>query len=159
MALEHLAFILQEDENYSYKNVDLAKDGSIIAGLAFSYAADLNVITPEIKSFLSKDRIEWLSYFSENIVNNSWYINTLGVAKELRRQGIAKKLLNQASLRALKNGFQCLSLHVYEDNNTAIELYESFGFVIEKRVNLTRHPFFETRNLSANILMKCELPA
>ena len=158
-ALQHLALILQKDENYSYKNVDLVKDGSIIAGLAFSYTADLNVITPEMKSFLSKDRIEWMSYFTENLVNNSWYINTLGVVKELRQQGIAKKLLKRVSQRALKNGFQCLSLHVYEDNSAAIKLYESFGFVKEKRVNLTGHPFFETRNLSANILMKCEFSA
>ncbi len=156
-ALQHLTYVLQQDEHYSYKNVDLAKDGAVIAGLVFSYSSDLNAITAEIKTHLSKDRIQWMSYFSDNQVENSWYINTLGVSKELRRQGIAKKLLKQASQRALKNGLQRLSLHVYENNHGAIKLYESFGFIKEKRVKLIGHSFFETKKLFANILMRCDL--
>ena len=50
-----------QNEHYSYKNVDLAKDGAVIAGLVFSYSSDLNAITAEIKTHLSKDRIQWMS--------------------------------------------------------------------------------------------------
>ena len=156
--LQHLTIVLSEDENYSYKNVDLAMDGDCIIGFVFSYIAEVNVVTPEMKSVLTKDRIEWLRFFSDNQINNSWYINTLGVKEEYRRQGIARKLLGHASQRALKNGLQCLSLHVYESNAAAIDLYKTYGFTKEKRVSLVSHPFFKARNLSANILMKCKLP-
>ena len=155
--LQHLAIVLRNDENYSYKNVDLAMDGESIIGLLFSYHSDANVVTTEMKSVLTKERIEWLRIFSDNKIDNSWYINTLGVKREYRRRGIAKKLLHCASRRALKNGLQCLSLHVYEGNTSAIDLYEKYGFIKEKRVNLGGHPFAEARRLSANILMRCKL--
>lgn len=156
-ALRHLALVLAEDPNYSYKNVDLAKDENNIVGLVFSYHSDSNQLTSEIQSVLSEDRIQWMRYFSDNQIDNSWYINTLGVASELRRQGLARLLLDHASKRALQNGIQCLSLHVYENNIAAIKLYESCGFTKEKKIDLTAHSFFVSRNLSANILMKCDI--
>ena len=156
-ALQHLASVLHEDEHYCYRNVDLAIDRNRIIGLVFSYISDANELTSEMHSILSKDRIQWMQYFSDNQVKNSWYINTLGVVNEFRRQGIARKLLDQVSKRALQNEIQCLSLHVYENNTEAINLYESCGFTEEERVDLTAHPFFISRNLSANILMKCDV--
>jgi ribosomal protein S18 acetylase RimI-like enzyme len=156
-ALRHLALVLAEDPNYSYKNVDLAKDENNIAGLVFSYHSDSNQLTSEIQSVLSEDRVRWMRYFSDNQIDNSWYINTLGVATGFRRQGLARLLLDHVSKRALQNGTQCLSLHVYENNIEAIKLYESCGFTKEKKIDLTTHPFFVSRNLSANILMKCDI--
>lgn len=156
-ALEHLTQVLNEDLHYSYKNVDLAMEGNSIVGLVFSYSSLSNELKPEMKKLLSEDRIQWMQYFSDNQINNSWYINTLGVSKEYRRQGIAKQLLELAAQRALKNQTQCLSLHVYENNQDAIKLYKSYGFSKEKTIDLTAHPFFVTRNLSANILMKCNV--
>lgn len=156
-ALEHLTQVLNEDLHYSYKNVDLAMEGNSIVGLVFSYSSHSNELKPEMEKLLSEDRIQWMRYFSDNQINNSWYINTLGVSKEYRRQGIARQLLELAVQRALKNQTQCLSLHVYENNQDAIKLYESYGFSKEKTIDLTAHPFFVARNLSANILMKCEV--
>ncbi|MBT8125172.1 MAG: GNAT family N-acetyltransferase [Gammaproteobacteria bacterium] len=156
-ALKYLALVLAEDLNYSYKNVDIAKDGNNMVGLVFSYHSDSNQLTSEIQSVLSEDRIQWMKYFSDNQIDNSWYINTLGVATEFRRQGLARLLLDHASKRALQNGTQCLSLHVYENNIEAIKLYESYGFSKEKKIDLTAHSFFIARNLSANYLMKCDV--
>ncbi len=156
-ALQHLALVLNEDPHYSYKNVDIALHENKIIGLIFSYSAHSNELTPEIENALSEDRVQWMRFFSDNQIKNSWYINTLGVADAYRRQGTAKKLLDLAAKRALQNEFQCLSLHVYENNFQAIKLYESYGFTKEKEIDLTTHPFFVTRNLSANVLMKCEI--
>ncbi len=156
-ALQQIALVLQQDEHYSYKNVDLAIDNNHIIGLVFSYIADANVVTAEMEIALSKDRIRWLQYFTRYQINNSWYINALGVEEKYRRQGIAKQLIACASQRALQNGFQRLSLHVYEGNTAAIKLYEACGFVVVKKIALTGHPFFEARNLSTSILMQCNL--
>lgn len=156
-ALQHLALVLSEDQHYSYRNVDLAMQEDSIIGLVFSYSAHVNELTSEMQNFLSEDRIQWMRYFSDNQVSNSWYINTLGVINEYRRQGVARQLLNLASKRALQNGMQCLSLHVYADNSEAIKLYESYGFTEEKKIDLSAHTFFVSRDLAANILMRCDV--
>jgi ribosomal protein S18 acetylase RimI-like enzyme len=156
-ALEQLALVLGEDQHYSYKNVDLAADGDRIVGLVFSYSSYANAITPEMQNILSDDRVQWVRYFSDNQVDNSWYINTLDVDEAYRRQGIASQLLDYAAHRALQNQIQCLSLHVYENNLAAIKLYETYGFTEVRRIDLTAHEFFRTRNLAANILMKCKV--
>lgn len=156
-ALRHLALVLAEDPNYSYKNVDLAKHENDVVGLVFSYHSASNQLNAEMQSILSEDRVRWMRYFSENQIDNSWYINTLGVKTEFRRQGLARLLIDCASKRALQNDVYCLSLHVYENNVEAINLYESCGFTIEKKIDLTAHSFFASRNLSANYLMKCDI--
>lgn len=153
-ALQHLVTILQKDEHYSYKNVDIAVQKNSVIGLVFSYAAELNLVTIEMQEMLSADRIQCMHYFADHLVPNSWYINTIGVIEPLRRQGVARQLLQCATQRALKNGYTTLSLHVYENNTPAIALYESFGFVKEERIELSGHSFFQSKNLSANYLMK-----
>lgn len=156
-ALQQLALVLGEDQHYSYKNVDLATDSGRIVGLVFSYISHANAITQEMLNVFSDDRVQWMRYFSDNQVSNSWYINTLGVDEAYRRQGIASQLLDQASRRALQNQIQCLSLHVYENNSAAIKLYETYGFTKVERIDLTAHAFFRSRKLTANILMKCNV--
>ena len=156
-ALQQLAFVLNNDPVYSFRNVDLATDVSGIVGLIFSYHAQFNQESPEMQNTLSADRIQWMRYFSNNQVENSWYINTLGVVEAYRRQGIASHLLDLVAKRALQNSIQSLSLHVYVNNSEAIKFYESYGFVKEKEIDLSAHSFFISRNLSANVLMKCQL--
>ena len=144
-------------EESAFQNVDLAMQKNNIVGLIFSYDAHSNELKPEMAKVLSKDRVQWMKYFSDNQISNSWYINTLGVDNGYRRQGIARQLLDLAANRALQNEFQSLSLHVYENNFAAIELYESYGFVKERKIDLSDHTFFITRDLAANYLMKCEI--
>ena len=156
-ALEHLQRVLGEDPDYSYQNVNLAIQKNNIVGLIFSYDAHSNELKPEMTKILSKDRVQWMKYYSENQISNSWYINTLGVDSAYRRQGIARQLLDLAANRALQNDFQSLSLHVYENNFAAIDLYQSYGFIKEKKIDLSAHSFFSSRNLTANYLMKCKI--
>ena len=155
--LKHLQRVLCEDPDYSYQNVDLAIFDDSIIGLIFSYNAGSNELKPEMTQILSKDRIQWMRYFSDNQINDSWYINTLGVERDYRRQGIGRRLLDLAKNRALQNDFQSLSLHVYENNHAAIDFYQTYGFVKERKINFSAHPFFSTRNLAANYLMKYEI--
>ena len=156
-ALQHLVTILQEDEYYSFKNADLAIQNNVVIGMIFSYATELNRITIEMEQKLSADRLQWMRYFSDNQIANSWYINTIAVRESLRRQGIATRLMQLAIKRALKNGYKSLCLHVYEDNYTAIDFYERFGFFKVKRIEFGDHAFFQSKGLSANYLMEYKL--
>jgi RimJ/RimL family protein N-acetyltransferase len=53
------------------------------------------------------------------------------VAREYRRRGIGKALLEAAVEWARENRISKLELHVFPHNDAAIGLYESFGFVRE----------------------------
>jgi RimJ/RimL family protein N-acetyltransferase len=52
----------------------------------------------------------------------------LMVAEQYRRQGIGKRLLDEAVAWAQASGIVKLELHVFPWNEPAIALYESFGF-------------------------------
>jgi ribosomal-protein-alanine N-acetyltransferase len=55
-------------------------------------------------------------------------ITTLGVAREYRRQGIAKELLLHGIAHAFENDVTTLSLEVRISNTAAITLYTNAGF-------------------------------
>lgn len=63
-------------------------------------------------------------------------ILTLGVAPALRRQGVARLLLADLLARARNSGVQQLALEVAADNDGAVALYQSFGFI---RYGTRRH--------------------
>jgi RimJ/RimL family protein N-acetyltransferase len=63
----------------------------------------------------------------------SYHVADLGlmVAESHRRRGIGRALLQRAVEWARESGVTKLELHVFPDNEPAIALYESFGFVRE----------------------------
>lgn len=65
----------------------------------------------------------------------------LGIAPEHRRQGIARRLLEEACQRLAGAGVHRLFLEVRESNLPAVELYRSFGFVSQaRRKEYYQHP-------------------
>lgn len=66
-------------------------------------------------------------------------INTIVVAKEARKQGVARKLLSAVFDRLREEGVGRLLLEVAEDNAPAITLYRQLGFdEIGRRKNYYR---------------------
>jgi RimJ/RimL family protein N-acetyltransferase len=55
----------------------------------------------------------------------------MGVRAEWRRQGVGRRLLDACVAQAKKTGIERIELEVFSDNNAAVQLYESFGFVRE----------------------------
>jgi RimJ/RimL family protein N-acetyltransferase len=60
----------------------------------------------------------------------SFHVADLGlmVARERRRQGVGRALLDAAVEWARESGVRKLELHVFPHNEPAIRLYEQFGF-------------------------------
>lgn len=71
---------------------------------------------------------------------DSYCINSLAVFPLYRRCGIAGRLIDHAAKQALANGFSTLSLHVWEDNLPALNLYRRSGFDVIGRAAIARHP-------------------
>lgn len=60
------------------------------------------------------------------------YLSNLAVRLEVRRQGVAQKLLAACERAALDLGFEDLYLHVLEDNHQARQLYAKAGYQVQQ---------------------------
>lgn len=56
------------------------------------------------------------------------HITNIVTRKDFRNQGIGSQLLKELINLAKKTNFETLTLEVNENNNSAIHLYEKFGF-------------------------------
>lgn len=59
------------------------------------------------------------------------FITLVAISPEYRQQGIARSLLDAALSNAAYRGFRRCRLHVKRNNDAALNLYQSIGFVIE----------------------------
>jgi ribosomal-protein-alanine N-acetyltransferase len=73
------------------------------------------------------------------------YVVTLDVAERCRRKGLAKRLMQEAEIRAAAEGAEWMELHVFTGNERAIRFYERFGYV---RIGLNRR-FYGKAGLDA----------
>ena len=60
------------------------------------------------------------------------YIANLAVKNSHRRRGIARKLLRSCEQTALQWGFDCITLHVLDNNLEAQQLYYSSGYKLHR---------------------------
>ena len=96
------------DKDYWLLNFNKVKDEYLKNAETYVY-----VENDEIKGFIS--------------LLNGFYIGSLFVKKEYKRQGIGKKLIN-----FVKEKYDRLELNVYEKNVNATLFYISLGFVNKK---------------------------
>jgi ribosomal protein S18 acetylase RimI-like enzyme len=87
----------------------------------------------------------------------SWHIEAMAVLPEHRGQGLGRRFIELAKGQAGDNGFDALSLHVFEGNEGARRLYQRCGFEILDRVPIP--DALGLPHLRGNILMVCELGA
>jgi [ribosomal protein S18]-alanine N-acetyltransferase len=67
------------------------------------------------------------------VIFDELHINTLAVAPEFRRQGLATTLLNDTFKDAVAAGARKATLEVRESNTAALELYRRLGFRVAAR--------------------------
>ncbi|EGG07250.1 uncharacterized protein MELLADRAFT_35704 [Melampsora larici-populina 98AG31] len=65
---------------------------------------------------------------------NRGYIAMLTTKKEMRKQGIARKLVKMAIDQMVKDGAEEIVLETEFDNRSALAFYQRLGFIREKRL-------------------------
>ena len=70
------------------------------------------------------------AYFSDTASRKA-FITNVSVIKKCLGQGIASELMKMCIHYAKQNDFDEIALEVGKNNNTAIALYEKFGFSVE----------------------------
>lgn len=141
------------DSPHCYKSAIVARDGGDVVGMALSYASNYHYISDEMRGFFPADRLAHLSDFYAARVENSWYLDTLGVFEGHRRQGIGEKLISLTKERAVENGYNALSLIAFADNELALPVYKRTGFEIVRKVELVENEFIKHKN--GSLLLNC----
>ncbi len=150
-----IAYNLEQD-NYphSYQNASVAVDGPKVIGMALSYPSSYHKITDEMRNFFPKERLDHLSDFYSSRVQDSWYLDALGVDEIYRRKGIGKRLVELTQKKAKENGYEVLSLIAFADNAPALGLYNDLGFQLVKEVNLEGNEFIAHQD--GCLLLRCD---
>ena len=112
-------------------------DGQVV-GVAHGYPTDW--IRTEDYSGLPPDRVAHMAEFSQTLDWGSYFLSALAVDPDLRRQGIAGRLLGWFYERARTGGFDRVTLHVWADNEPARRLYAGEGFEAIGRAEIPWHP-------------------
>jgi ribosomal protein S18 acetylase RimI-like enzyme len=155
-SVDIIAYSLEGTEPpYTHLNAIVAEFDSEPAGMVLSYSSSLHGITEEMRQFFPPERLSYLSHFYEAKVENSWYIDAIGVFEEYRRRGIGALLMKSAAERARENGFSALSLIAFADNTPALELYQSYGFYLVRAVPLERTE--QIPHEGGGLLLRCDL--
>jgi GNAT superfamily N-acetyltransferase len=59
---------------------------------------------------------------------SAWYVTDVVTAARYRRQGIARRMMDQLETRAIQSGTTHLVLNVKRDNLSALRLYQQLGY-------------------------------
>lgn len=146
----------KSDGPHSYRSALVAADGNRVVGMTLSYPSSFHEITQEMKHFFPADRLHHLEDFYAARIEDSWYIDALGVLEGHRRQGIGEQLIALTKEKARKNRYNALSLIVFADNKLAIPVYERTGFKVVRKVKLDKNRYIKYND--GCLLMKCDLP-
>lgn len=131
--------------------VDLARDLDAIAEIArhsFSHPWSREMfahefsLQPLTRSYVLRTGQHPVAAFCTCwLVVDELHVNTLAVRPELRRQGLARVLMEHVLQEAVRQGARRVLLEVRRSNAAAIGLYEGLGFAVEAvRTGYYAHP-------------------
>lgn len=121
--------VLEEQSQYSYRNALVAVvDGTSVAGICVAYAGgELRLLREAFLRACKEEIGRELGTLADETDAGEYYIDSLAVYPEYRRQGIATMLIRAMAERARARGLP-LGLLVDKGNPSAERMYASIGF-------------------------------
>jgi ribosomal protein S18 acetylase RimI-like enzyme len=140
---------------HSYRNAIVAEHQETVVGVALAYPSQHHRITPAMRKFFPRERLEHLRCFYEARVEESLYLDSLAVDPGFQRRGIGTGLIHRIQQQAQGMGLHSLSLMVFADNHVALQLYEKMGFELVQRVDLAPHAVIPHEG--GCLLLRCDV--
>ncbi len=143
------------DEPYSHRNCVVAEHDGQVVGKLHTYGCDGTAhVMPDDDPFIPAERLAILNA-AFPLTPVSWHIEVMAVLPEYQGQGLGRRFIELAKDQGRDNGFDVLSLHVFEVNESARRLYQRCGFKMIDRVPIPDE--LGLPHLRGNILMVCDL--
>jgi ribosomal protein S18 acetylase RimI-like enzyme len=129
-----------DDHPISHRNCYVAADRATneVLGVANVFPAD--ELLKEEYGPIPADRLEHVRTLLRLQDWGSMFLNALAVSEKCRGLGVGSWLLDWAEKRATAEGFDRLSLHVWEENTNAVKFYKARGFVELGVAPIAEHP-------------------
>lgn len=131
--------VAEEDTALSYDNAVVVETNDGVQGVLVAYPFGQFNISSTMEMFVPKERLDHVRELYAHRLDDSFYIHTLSVDEALNGQGIGRAFLDLSYEMAEDQGFQSVSLHVWKDNQRALNLYEANGFVGVEDIAIARH--------------------
>lgn len=145
-------FCKEKNNRFSYENIDVVESEGSIAGLVLAFPAEKemklnNAIIEKLPSLYKRK----ISTYKEEVVPmlnseeakpGEYYIDSIAVHPKYRKKGLGKKLLMTARKKAIKKGFNKVSLIVKPKNKGAIKLYKSSGYNMDGTVDMPSTDYY-----------------
>ncbi|CAH0419318.1 GNAT family N-acetyltransferase [Periweissella ghanensis] len=122
----------------AYTNVIVAEIDGIVAGMSYSYAADVEMQT-RTDILAGTNGIDL--HPNQEAWPNEWYLEMLSVDENYRGHGIGQALMMATTTLAHAEGFTKISLNVDNENPRAEKLYLKQAFVTEKQIMIGDHKY------------------
>lgn len=155
-AEEIVSELLAKEVHYSYANTIVAQIEGKVIGAALSFPASGLLLNEQIKQYYSAEKFQYIQYFTDNKLKDSWHLDAICIEDVCRGNGIGKQLLDAVKQQASYYKFPLLEVFVFASNVGAIRFYQQNGFVECKKIDASDHEFLSDK--SPLVLMRCDLP-
>lgn len=143
--IESMKFLLEQEVYYSYANTIIAEIKNEVVGMALCFPADGLVIGEQMKENYSEEKLQYVRFFVDNKIADSWHLDALCVRSEFRNQGIGAALLAAVKDKAVQCCFASASVFVFGSNDAAIRFYQRHGFVQRSDINTREQEFLRDK--------------
>jgi ribosomal protein S18 acetylase RimI-like enzyme len=128
----------REDGNFSYRNSVVAEEDDEVVAMVLAYRL------PEVGEENLDELPEVLRPLIELelLVPGTFYVNGLAALPRYQGRGLGSKLLDAATALAADAGCDELSIQVFEQNESAVRLYERYGYRTVARRPVVPHPSY-----------------
>ena len=93
------------------------------------YAKKINTNAITFEAWQNDELIGLIAAYFNNKENKSGFITTVSTIKQYEGMGIGSRLIKMCIDYAKSNDYRSILLEVNKENNTAIQLYNKYGFV------------------------------
>lgn|GEM_PF-4984882 len=151
-----LAEQLANEVHYSYANTLIAEiEQDLPMAMALSFPASGLILDESLLQNYSASKKQYLKYFCDNRINDSWHLDAIYVATKYRHLGLGQKLLGEVKQRARYYKFPTLQVFVFGSNKAAVQFYQRNDFIIDREIQVDAHEFLKHKHKL--LRMRCEL--